>query len=72
MRWGLESVSRRRDLLLEIGGGITLSAASLNRRDGGRFSLDSKDGSRGVEGIIGLPPVRLSGDTVRDGDASRT
>lgn len=72
VRKGLESVSRRRALLLEIGGGIILSAASLVRRDGGRFSLDSRDGSRGVRGVLGLPPVRLSGDTVRDGEASRT
>lgn len=72
VRKGLETVFRRRGLLLEIGGGITLSAASLVRRDGGRFSLDSKAGSRGVKGVIDLPPNRLSGDTVRDGEASRT
>lgn len=72
VRRGLETVFRRRELLLEIGGGIIRSAASLVRRDGGRFSLVSKDGSRGVKGVLGLPPVRLSGDTVRDGEASRT
>lgn len=72
VRKELESVSWRRELLLEIGGGIILSAASLARRDGGRFSLGSKDGSRGVKGVLGIPPVRLSGDTVRDGEGSRT
>ena len=72
VRKGLEAVCKGRELLLEIGGGIIRSAASLVRRDGGRFSLDSKDGSRGVEDVLGLPPVRRSGDTVRDGEASRT
>lgn len=63
---------RRRELLLEIGGGIIRLAALLVRRDGGRFSLVSNDGIRGVKGVLGLPPVRLSGDTVREGEASRT
>lgn len=72
VRKRLGTVFRRRELLLEIGGGIIRSAALLVRRDGGRFSLVSNDGSRGVKGVLGLPPVRLSGDTVRDGEASRT